>query len=273
MLPPPNLRARHRGPQYGADLACGVDLNKVFHDQDVTTATRVQWMAKHLSAVFHVPARLAAFIARHHKYFKKWHKKYRESDSLLALRPFWFYDTWVTKDSRGLPLTRTLPYFSDPHDAERLRSGLPVPAYCCWNGLAVIDAGVFRSDGIRFRRHDHGECSGSECGLLCDDMWRMGRRRVVIDPSVRLVYTERDARQVYRPPFLDVGVAPWRPGLVSEMRAAWGALPAPELVQCCDLRDGNDMVLFDRDCRMYDWRAVNYTGWATSGRWRGADQF
>lgn len=67
------------------------------------------------------------------------------------------------------------------------RAGLPIPAYCCWNGMAKLDAAPLRA-GVRFRDRMPGECFASECSLLCDDFHRLGYRRVVVDPSIVTTY-------------------------------------------------------------------------------------
>lgn len=33
-----------------------------------------------------------------------------------------------------------------------------------------------------------GECAASECSLMCNDFWKAGARRVVVDPYVRVTY-------------------------------------------------------------------------------------
>ena len=39
-----------------------------------------------------------------------------------------------------------------------------------------------------------GECTASECSLLCNDLLRAGRSRFLIDPGVRLAYQWREAQ-------------------------------------------------------------------------------
>jgi hypothetical protein len=61
------------------------------------------------------------------------------------------------------------------------------PPHHSFNGMAKIAAEPFRR-GLRFRTHMPGECMASECSLLCDDMHRLGLRRVLVDPTVATTY-------------------------------------------------------------------------------------
>ena len=53
-------------------------------------------------------------------------------------------------------------------------------------------------EGMRFRRaHEgedsiEGECEASECSLLCQDMWKRGYSKIVVDPLVRVFYSPSD---------------------------------------------------------------------------------
>lgn len=58
------------------------------------------------------------------------------------------------------------------------------PAFCCWNGLAVLRAEPFYR-GLRFRSTRPGQGVLSECTNLCLDLWANGYSRVVVDPQVR----------------------------------------------------------------------------------------
>ncbi len=98
-------------------------------------------------------------------------------------------DVWVARDLSGHRLDWNVPYVSDAFGGSRVRTGLPTPVQCCWNGMARIDAAPFLA-GLRFRTHLEGECMASECSLVCDDLWRMGPEalggrsaRILMDPS------------------------------------------------------------------------------------------
>jgi len=53
-----------------------------------------------------------------------------------------FYDIWVAKDSAGKRFTTGGNFVARPQDGERLKQGLPVTAYCCWNGGVAMDASL-----------------------------------------------------------------------------------------------------------------------------------
>jgi len=98
-----------------------------------------------------------------------------------------FYDTWVDRDVHGEDFTKTAPFFKRASDVEKLNQGVPIPVFCCWNGVLVADAKPFY-DGVRFRRGRPGECAASECSLFCKDAWMSGLSKFSIDPHVRLAY-------------------------------------------------------------------------------------
>lgn len=100
-----------------------------------------------------------------------------------------FYDIWVTRDMAGQEVSGFYPYFQRSSDIERLKAGLPIPVYSCWNGLTVISADVF-ARGIRFRSGTDGMCMASECFLFCKDVWDSGPGNILIDPAVTVFYEE-----------------------------------------------------------------------------------
>jgi hypothetical protein len=89
------------------------------------------------------------------------------------------------------------------NSAERARAdqlqGMPVRVLCCWNGAAVLNPAPFLQDNVRFRRasmRTTGECSASECNLLCKDFLRLGYDRIMMVPTVVYGYTLQDQRAV-----------------------------------------------------------------------------
>ncbi|KAJ2070365.1 hypothetical protein GGH13_004074, partial [Coemansia sp. S155-1] len=95
-----------------------------------------------------------------------------------------FYDRWVSRGMLGHRLIDE-PYklSSDRITMEAQMRDRPFQVQCGWNGMALIDAKVFQDDnGVRFRRSIEGECSASECSLICNDMWRKGFNRLVTVP-------------------------------------------------------------------------------------------
>ncbi|KAI8470694.1 MAG: hypothetical protein J3K34DRAFT_458716 [Monoraphidium minutum] len=97
------------------------------------------------------------------------------------------YDVWVFRDQAGQRLRWSPPYGNSKATTRALSRGLPFPAYCAWGGMAKVVAQPF-ADGLRFRKHLDGECKASECSLLCDDLHRLGYRRVLVDPAARTAY-------------------------------------------------------------------------------------
>ncbi|KAJ9527014.1 hypothetical protein QJQ45_025289 [Haematococcus lacustris] len=94
-----------------------------------------------------------------------------------------FYDTWVARDITGQRFDKGFPVVSHGPSAQALKQGWPFPVTCCWNGLVVLNAEPFRQRGLQFRAHGPGECAASECSLMCDDFWRLGYSRALVDPS------------------------------------------------------------------------------------------
>ncbi|KAJ2827506.1 hypothetical protein GGI24_002626, partial [Coemansia furcata] len=112
-----------------------------------------------------------------------------------------FYDTWVTRDMRGQRLSKEVQRISG--DEKTLLSQIrdrPFQVQCCWNGAALIDAQVFHGDdGLRFRRSAEGECSASECSLLCNDMWKKGFKRAIVVPRVKVSYDIKTRNKLREP--------------------------------------------------------------------------
>lgn len=122
---------------------------------------------------------------------------------------------------------RAVPTISLPFEISDLGEGLiaTMPCFCvtyfacsavqsCWNGIAVLDpAPFYNPPHVRFRmaKLSEGECSASECGLICsgclqrasasvlsrliglwcselDDYWNSGYGRIIMVPRVKLAY-------------------------------------------------------------------------------------
>lgn len=115
----------------------------------------------------------------------------REND---VNNPVMFYDTWVMRDmtGKGVVSDRMDNNLNDKRGQSRLPKGLPTQVQCCWNGGAVLNPKPFLEFGVRFRRGVAGECSASECSLLCNDFMSLGYKRVLMVPRVKVAYTERE---------------------------------------------------------------------------------
>jgi alpha-1,3-mannosyltransferase len=169
-----------------------------------------------------------------------------------------FYDFWVARDVDGRRYLGDPPYLPDPRTAARAQQGLPVPAYCCWNGMAVLRAAPLRR-GLRFRAHQEGECRASECSLLCDDLHRLGYSDVVVDPSVRVAYKLAHAEDLYTRSQVPLQLSGWAQVAAAPSHRALGLRPATAAVECCDLAEGKDLVDWGKPCRLVDVMARNFT--------------
>ncbi|KAF9166717.1 capsular associated protein [Actinomortierella ambigua] len=104
------------------------------------------------------------------------------------------YDTWVTRDITGNAALkdREQSFVHHPPSHTKFLAHQPFQAYCCWNGMAILDPTPFSQPWhVRFRDDStliDGSCGGSECSILCSDFWDAGFNRVVIVPQVRLGY-------------------------------------------------------------------------------------
>jgi alpha-1,3-mannosyltransferase len=104
-----------------------------------------------------------------------------------------FYDNWVSRDINGTALENA-PFERIFHHAEssaRFQHHLPVQVQSCWNGIAILDpAPIYSPPHIQFRmaKITEGECSASECSLICNDYWEAGYGRIMMVPRVKLAY-------------------------------------------------------------------------------------
>ncbi|KWU47204.1 hypothetical protein RHOSPDRAFT_14547 [Rhodotorula sp. JG-1b] len=104
-----------------------------------------------------------------------------------------FYDNWVARDMNGTALENA-PFeavFRDMESSHRFQRHLPVQVQSCWNGIAVLDpAPMYAHPHVKFRmaKLSAGECSASECSLICNDYWNAGYGRIIMISRVKLAY-------------------------------------------------------------------------------------
>lgn len=104
-----------------------------------------------------------------------------------------FYDNWVARDINGTALENA-PFeniFHHPQSSARFQKHLPIQVQSCWNGIAILDPAPFYSPPhVKFRmaKITEGECSASECSLICNDYWEAGYGRIMMVPRVKLAY-------------------------------------------------------------------------------------
>jgi len=115
-----------------------------------------------------------------------------------SLSFFWFLKLNYTQLDNGYlfypidqptwsPSTNLFP--SSPSTLSAFKALQPFQVYSSWNALAVLDPRPFLPPhNLRFRRGkaEEGECSGSECSLICQDYWSEGFGRVLVVPSVQV---------------------------------------------------------------------------------------
>ncbi|MEW5297786.1 MAG: hypothetical protein WDW36_000970 [Sanguina aurantia] len=173
-----------------------------------------------------------------------------------------FYDKWITRDQRGGLLSNFAPYSSHPLTAVRLAQGLPVPVYCCWNGMVVLSMKPF-AEGLRFRSHMEGECAASECSLLCDDMHRMGYNDMVMDPGVRVAYSKVQTSRLFSPQVEGLSSLMTWPMVSPQLSHLLGPKPLAVSehysVTCCDLRPDSHKVDFELNCHSSNPWHANFT--------------
>ncbi|WRT70744.1 uncharacterized protein IL334_007743 [Kwoniella shivajii] len=107
-----------------------------------------------------------------------------------------FYDNWVARDINGTALENA-PFEQVFHHTEsnhRFQRHLPIQVQSCWNGVVVMDpAPFYHPPHVKFRmaRLPEGECSASECSLICNDYFNAGYGRIVMVPRVKLAYDKK----------------------------------------------------------------------------------
>ncbi|GAA98254.1 glycosyltransferase family 69 protein [Mixia osmundae IAM 14324] len=107
-----------------------------------------------------------------------------------------FYDNWVARDTNGTALENA-PFemvFKAPESNWRFQRHLPIQVQSCWNGIAVLDpAPLYMHPAVKFRMANlaKGECSASECSLICNDYMAAGYGRIMMVSRVKLAYDKQ----------------------------------------------------------------------------------
>ena len=160
-----------------------------------------------------------------------------------------FYDIWVAHDQSGSRFANEPPFITGHAPSlTRLARQEPFPVFSCWNGMVVIKADLFQSEGLRFRTHAPYECGASECELFSRDMWAIGRRRILMVPSVMTAYVFRtfvavNDRRNFRP------LRKWEAQLRQDTRDVIDfSFEEPSVVTCCSLKTGQKIIDWWDDC-------------------------
>ncbi|OLY83222.1 Alpha-1,3-mannosyltransferase CMT1 [Smittium mucronatum] len=165
-----------------------------------------------------------------------------------------FRDNWVARDIEGYVFDKELNSVSyHPESKLRNEQRLPFQVQCSWNGVAVLNSKPFYDkDPLRFRRSrvDTGECSASECSLLCNDFWDRGYRRIIVVPEILVSYRLQNA--VLLGPKYNL-----TPNITRTLEEKIKYIDGPEKVSCYSL-EGTE---FDSPSQSEKW--VNYTSSGT----------
>jgi len=165
-----------------------------------------------------------------------------------------FYDIWVAHDAAGHHFQNLPPFVRNgSYEQTRMRGGLPFPAECCWNGVAVLNPEPFVRYNLQFHAAAPDECRTSECVLLCHDFQRLGYRRVIVDPSIWTTYEYSDARILSIVGVQGMEKASWETVQQAEPMRDIRIQPG-QVVDCCPLKPHKDFVDF-KECRS------NYSIW------------
>ena len=104
---------------------------------------------------------------------------------------------------------------------------------------------------------------------MCHDFFRLGYTNVAVDPGVRVAYTYDDAIVVYSEDFVrEIGFISWDKTDVIPINQTF---LAPELVECCELQEGKELVDFERGCHDFNVYSKNFTALHLKALGRGND--
>ncbi|BDA43762.1 Alpha-1,3-mannosyltransferase CMT1 [Coccomyxa sp. Obi] len=243
--------------QHRADMVCGMDFDRPkleempweFQRRRFAEYWRRKW----------VPQWLGLQLGRIGPIMFQWRDRPTIKEAFKAESPMEFYDIWVARDSDGNLFLKQTPYVTDPYSLDRIARGLPFPVKCCWNGLVILNSAPFLRHNVRVRGHKKGECAASECTLLCNDYLRLGYSKFIVDPSVRLAYTHRDANDVHKKEFVQgIRSTDWA-DVQSSAPIDWSLTPHRPYYKCCGLPPGHDMIEFDKDCKWDNFMSPNFT--------------
>uniref|UniRef100_A0A0G4G081 Uncharacterized protein n=1 Tax=Chromera velia CCMP2878 TaxID=1169474 RepID=A0A0G4G081_9ALVE len=145
-----------------------------------------------------------------------------------------FYDRFATRETSGDWMEGWWPYSLRHSTAEAIRQFAPFQVLSCWNGVAVFDLSLLKEVGVRFRRErdQRCECPQCECTFFGLDAWKAGRRRVLVNPAVKVAYNFRFYRFAHK--FID---------LMTLLRSLKGTVyyPPPGAVPPAGLTEDRDL--------------------------------
>lgn len=173
----------------GAGAAAAGAGNHVHHEQHAQLQLQLRQRQRQQQQMVAASPYAAAVLAAQHAVAE------RPPSLDLWRHPLVYAGASVGRMVNGEPFSAA-PFFASGHapTLRRLVAGLPAQAYCCWSGLAKVNAEPFRRGlvlraGPLLAAPGSGECgSGSSTGALCDDLHRLGFSRVLVDAGVLLAH-------------------------------------------------------------------------------------
>ena len=165
-----------------------------------------------------------------------------------------FYDVWIGRLMTGAlffevppngswDLARNL-LSSDAESRQRLAQGQPFQVFSCWNGVAVFQAKPVMDSMVRFRSAERGECYLGEPLHFCKDLWKIGRGRIAVVPSVNVGYSDSDSEHIKT---RRGSVSRWlsTERAVGDNRITWKPFPPP-LIKCVPRYTEQSWVRWDQ---------------------------
>ena len=247
----------HRLLLHDGDLNCGMDFvhhtlvgRKTKFDPNEIEQIKRMYYGERLKEDKAVQAAISVPLV-----LRKWDKKTHTEPYKFIARDSetWmdFYDIWVSHDAAGRHFENHPPYVrNNTYEHLRLSEGLPFPAECCWNGVAILNPEPFTKHNLLFRAGAEDECRTSECVLMCHDMQRLGYRKVTVDPGVWTTYSYMDARLLALMGVRGLSKVPWQTVKEADPMKDIHVVPG-QLMDCCPLQPGKEIVDFDTCLRNY----------------------
>ena len=116
-----------------------------------------------------------------------------------------FYDVWVARAINGdtffeVPQNSEWNFaanlfWNEPTSRRKWEARESFQVFACWNGGVVFRAQPIMDQEITFRRSAEGECVMGEPTLFCKDLWRRGKGKIQVVPTVNFAYTLGEGRK------------------------------------------------------------------------------
>ena len=165
-----------------------------------------------------------------------------------------FYDVWIGRLMTGALFFEVPPNGSwnlahnllpsDTESRQRFTQGQPFQVFSCWNGVAVFRAMPVMDSMVRFRSADHGECYLGEPLHFCKDLWKVGRGKIAVVPSVNVGYSDSDLEHIKT---RRGSVSRWlsAENTAGDDRITWEPVP-PSMIKCVPRYTEQSWVRWDQ---------------------------